>query len=444
MKKRKKIQPITLLFLGFFILIIVGACLLMLPFATKQGQNTSFIDALFISASAACVTGLSPFNTFEHWTLFGQIVILILIQIGGLGFMTIISVITWIVNKSIDLYGKSVLMQSAGTYSFGDVRPLLKRILIGTFIFETIGTILISVFLYPTYGPVGIYFGLFTSISAFCNAGFDLFSNSLVDLNSNPGILATIAFLIVIGGMGFLVWSDIIDSRFRAKKLQMHSKVVLTSMIFLIFIPALMFFIFDFTNISHDGAFSSMPLIDKITNSIFLSITPRTAGFYSVDLTKLTSASKSLIIILMFIGGNSGSTAGGLKVTTFIVIFLNLISNARGKDEVCIFKQKVNDNILRQSSALFISYLTLVVVSVVTIASIEDVSLESTIFECVSALSTVGLSLGITSSLSIWSKIVLILLMYVGRLGAFGLFTLVMGKTNEHAIQHAEGRIMVG
>ena len=335
-------------------------------------------------------------------------------------------------------------MQSAGTYSFGDVRPLLKRILIGTFIFETIGTILISVFLYPTYGPVGIYYGLFTSISAFCNAGFDLFSNSLVDLNSNPGILATIAFLIVIGGMGFLVWSDIIDSRFRAKKLQMHSKVVLTSMIFLIFIPALMFFIFDFTNISHDGAFSSMPLIDKITNSIFLSITPRTAGFYSVDLTKLTSASKSLIIILMFIGGNSGSTAGGLKVTTFIVIFLNLISNARGKDEVCIFKQKVNDNILRQSSALFISYLTLVVVSVVTIASIEDVSLESTIFECVSALSTVGLSLGITSSLSIWSKIVLILLMYVGRLGAFGLFTLVMGKTNEHAIQHAEGRIMVG
>ena len=205
-----------------------------------------------------------------------------------------------------------------------------------------------------------------------------------------------------------------------------------------------MFFIFDFTNISHAGAFSSMPLLDKITNSIFLSITPRTAGFYSVDLTKLTSASKSLIIILMFIGGNSGSTAGGLKVTTFIVIFLNLVSNARGKDEVCIFKQKVNDNILRQSSALFISYLTLVVVSVVTIASIEDVSLESTIFECVSALSTVGLSLGITSSLSIWSKIVLILLMYVGRLGAFGLFTLVMGKTNEHAIQHAEGRIMVG
>ena len=447
MNKFKRFQPITLLFAGFLVLILVGALLLWLPFSSKTG-HTDFIDALFVSASAACVTGLSPFNTFDHWNLFGQIIILILIQIGGLGFMTFISVVLMIVNKDLGLYEKTVIMQSAGTFSFGSVRPLLRRILIGTFIFEAIGAILLSVFLFPDFGSKAVWIGTFTSISAFCNAGFDIFSgtfsSSLSAFSANPGVIITVASLVLLGGSGFVVWSDIIDSKFRWSRLHMHSKIVLTATLALTVIPMALFFMFDFSNIGRPGAFEDISVGAKFLNAFFLSVTPRTAGFASIDYASLSPASKTLTVLLMFIGGNSGSTAGGIKVTTIVVIIFNLVANARGKDEVAIFKQSINGSIIRQSSALLISYLTILFIAVMIVTSVDDIGTEAAIFECVSGIATVGLSLGVTGSLSITSKIVLILLMYIGRLGAFGLFNLIMGKSNEHALLHPEGRIMVG
>ncbi|MCQ3035179.1 MAG: Trk family potassium uptake protein [Bacilli bacterium] len=448
MNKFKRLQPITLLFAGFLVLILAGAFLLWMPFASKDGHFSNFVDALFVSTSAACVTGLSPFNTFDHWNLFGQIVILVLIQIGGLGFMTFISVVLWIVNKDLGLYGKTVIMQSAGTFSFGSVKPLLRRILIGTFIFELIGAILLSVFFFPEFGFKGIWYGTFTSISAFCNAGFDLFSgsfsSSLSAFRNNPGVLVTIGCLILIGGSGFVVWSDLIDSKFRWGRLQMHTKIVLTSTLVLTIVPMFLFMLFDFTDFGRAGAYTTIDIGAKFLNSFFLAVTPRTAGFASVDYSLLSPASKTLTILLMFIGGNSGSTAGGLKVTTMVVIIFNLVANARGKDEVAIFKQRINGSIIRQSSALMLSYLAILFVAIMVITSVDDIGTEAAIFECVSGLATVGLSLGVTGTLSITSKIVLILLMYIGRLGAFGLFNLIMGKSSEHQLLHPEGRIMVG
>ena len=441
----KRVTPVGILFLGFLALILVGSGLLVLPFASKSGESIKYIDALFVSTSATCVTGLTPFNTFQTFTLFGQIIILLLIQIGGLGFMTLISILLLWIKKELGVYSKTILVQSAGSFSFGSVKHLLRKIVIYTAIFEFVGWITLSLLMLPDFGGEAFYYGLFTAISAFCNAGFDLFSDSLVTYSSNAGIMITIMILINVGGLGFIVLSDLFDCKFRFSKLQVHSKIVLIGDLILILVPSLLFFLFEFVDVGQNGTYMDLSIGEKILNSLFLSITPRTAGFYTLDYSKLTAASKELTSILMFIGGNSGSTAGGLKVTTIVVVIIAVISTARRNEDTIIFKRKISNKVIQQSNALFFAYLLLLLISITAISTAEaGITTEESVFECISALSTVGLSLGVTSSLSIFSKIVLIVLMYLGRVGAFGLFYLIFRKSNKHLIAYPEGRILVG
>ncbi|MDD7735350.1 MAG: potassium transporter TrkG [Bacilli bacterium] len=448
MVKKRKITPVRLISLGYLITILIGTLLLFLPITSKSGKFTNIIDALFTSTSATCVTGLVPFDTFSHWNIFGQIVILILIQIGGIGFMTIITLFFMMFKKNIGIFNRTVLMQSAGSYNISEVGALIKRIIKCTILCEGIGTIILTFcFMKDMNFAKALYYGIFHSVSAFCNAGFDIFGaagGSLTDYYSSPLVLITIMILIVIGGLGFIVWSDIIDSKFKISKLQLHTKIVLVFNSLLIIFPAILFFVFEFTGVGQKGSFQEFSLADKIFNSLFLSISPRTAGFNSVNLNELTSSGKLLTIILMFIGGNSGSTAGGVKVTTFIVVMANLISSAKGKKDVVMFKRKISTQIIKQSSSLIIAYLVLILVATLTISAVESCSLEEVLFETVSALGTVGLSLGLSATGSVFTKIILIFLMYSGRLGALTLFSLFIVDRNDKIIDEPKGKILVG
>lgn len=468
--KSNKMRPVRLLSLGYLITIMLGTFLLMLPIATKDGQASTniwenLVDCLFTATSATCVTGLIPFDTFTHWTMFGQIVILCLIQIGGLGFMTIITLVFMLLRRNLSLYNRTIMMQSAGSYNISEVTKLIKRIIIGTIIFESVGAIILFLAFWLGDGrEVGesIYYGIFHSISAFCNAGFDIIGSSspggsLVDYQSNPVVLITIMALIVIGGSGFIVWSDLIDSKFKFRKLQMHSKIVLVATSILIVLPAILFFVFEFTSFGNEGHYKDLPLFDKILNSFFLSISPRTAGFASLDLTELTPSGQLLTIILMFIGGNSGSTAGGVKVTTFVVVIANLIASARGNDKVVMFKRKVPTTVVKQSGALFVVYLIMILLATMAICSFEPelmknatgqvvpiFSFQNVLFEVVSAIGTVGLSLGVSAYASIGTQLILTFLMYTGRLGALALFSVFVNKKNEYLLEEPKGKIMVG
>lgn len=448
MVKKRKITPVRLISLGYLITILIGTLLLFLPIASKSGKFTNIIDALFTSTSATCVTGLVPFDTFSHWNIFGQIVILILIQIGGIGFMTIITLFFMMFKKNIGIFNRTVLMQSAGSYNISEVGVLIKRIIKCTILCEGVGALILTFcFMKNMSFGKALYYGVFHSISAFCNAGFDIFGaagGSLTDYYSSPIVLLTLMILIVIGGLGFIVWSDIVDSKFKVSKLQLHTKIVLLFNSLLIIFPALLFFIFEFTGIGQNGSFQEYSIVDKIFNSLFLSISPRTAGFNSVNLNELTSSGKLLTIILMFIGGNSGSTAGGVKVTTFIVVMANLFSSAKGKKDVVMFKRKISTQIIKQSSSLIISYLVLILASTLLISAIESCSLEEVLFETVSALGTVGLSLGLSATGGVFTKIVLIFLMYSGRLGALTLFSLFIADRNDNIIDEPKGKLLVG
>lgn len=442
-KYKKKLSTVSLLSIGFFITIVIGTALLWLPFASTE--HTRFIDALLTATSATCVTGLASVVTATHWTLFGQIVIIVLIQIGGLGFMTVITLFFMIFRKNIGLYNRTVLMQSAGSYNISSIPKLIKRIVIGTLIFETLGAAIIALNLWPTFGAKSIYYGVFHSISAYCNAGFDVFGDvSLVAFQSNPVILITIMMLIVIGGSGFIVWSDMIDSRFKFSRYQLHTKIVLIYNLILIFVPAILFFIFEFTTIGVKANFVDLSLGDKILNSFFMAVTPRTAGFASVDMTQVTPSGQLLTAILMFIGGNSGSTAGGIKVTTLVVVVATLVANARSQEHIVLFKRRLSPKIVNQSISLFIAYIILILLATITISSYEPFDLKNVLFEVMSAIGTVGLSLGVTAKAQIATKLILIFLMYIGRLGALTLFSVIMKDRNDSLIEKPEGKVLVG
>lgn len=448
MKNKNKIPPVRALSMGYAITILAGTILLLLPISTRSGETTKFIDALFTATSATCVTGLIPFDTFTHWTLFGQIVILFLIQIGGLGFMTILTIIFMIFKRNISLYNRTILMQSAGTYNISEVTKLIKRIIVGTLLIEAVGATILSLEFAKTLStPRAIYYGIFHSVSAFCNAGFDILGSSTGSLTqyfNNEVILITIMVLIVIGGLGFIVWSDLMDCKFKFNKLQLHSKIVLTGTLALIIIPAILFYIVEFTSFGNQGNFQHLEFTDKLLNSFFLSISPRTAGFITLDLTQLTSSGKLLTIILMFIGGNSGSTAGGIKVTTFIIVLVSLLASARGNRKVRLFKRRVPSKVVTQAGSLFVAYMLMIIMASLIITSIEQFTFEQVLFEVVSAIGTVGLSLGVSASAGVITKLVLILLMYTGRLGALALLAVFVTEKNENIIEEPKGRILVG
>lgn len=441
--KHHHLSVVGLLSIGYIITIIIGTILLLLPIASSE--KIKWYDALFTATSATCVTGLIPFPS-TTWSTFGQIVIICLIQIGGLGFMTIISLIFMLLKKRIGIYNRTVLMQSAGGYTISGVTQLIKRIIIVTFITEGIGSIVLALrFSKDMEIGKAIYYGIFHSVSAFCNAGFDIFGVSLINYKSDYIVLITIMLLIMFGGLGFIVWSDLFEHGFKFKKYELHSKIVLVFNGLLIIIPAILFYIFEFTNLGNAGKFTDLTFSEKILNALFLSVSPRTAGFNSLPLEDLTSSGKLLTIVLMFIGGSPGSTAGGVKVTTIVIVIANLVALAKGNKEVVLFKRKINNNIIKQSSALVLAYLIISIIASLLICAVEiNEPLEKVIFEVISGIGTVGLTLGLSGTCTIFTKLILTFLMYIGRLGAFSLFDLIFRTNDKEHLEKPEGKVLVG
>lgn len=433
------------LFLGYALIILLGSALLSIPVASATGSSHGYVDCLFTATSATCVTGLVPFDTGLGWSLFGQIVILVLIQLGGLGFMTVITLFYLLFGKRVGLHDQNILMQAQGSLSPGEIVPLIRRISVMTLATEGIGTLILFLRFRARFGMRGLYYALFTSVSAFCNAGFDVFgTGSLTGFRSDAAVLLTVSLLIIVGGVGFVVLSDLFGRRFRLGRCYLHTKVVLIANAILIFGGTVLFFLLEFTNVGVRGSFSDLPLGEKIVNALFLSVSPRTAGFNAVDLTEVSGTGQFLTVLLMFVGGNPCSTAGGIKVTTAVVVLANLSAASRGSKEVRILNKSVPETIVRQASAILLSYLLLTVGAVLAIGVFEPAGLNEILFEVVSAIATVGLTLNLTSSLSAVSKLILVFLMYIGRLGAFSLFELFGRQHKKEYLSRQKGQIMVG
>lgn len=415
--------------LGYLVVVLTGSILLILPFATAEGESTTYIGALFTATSASCVTGLTPYVTGTHWTLYGQIVILLLIQLGGLGFMTFVSSLFLIFRRGMGLDSRNTLMASAGGGKLAGLSGLVKRILIGSAMFETLGACLLAIRFIPDYGiGRGIYYAVFHSVSSFCNAGFDLLgATSLAAYRTDPIVSLTVCGLIILGGLGFCVWGDVLDCRLKFKKFQLNTKVILSVTFLLLLVSTAMFLGFEWDNPEYTG----MNFGQKLLVAFFNATTPRTAGFFTTDPAKLSESGYLLTVLLMFIGGSSGSTAGGLKVGTFTVILMGMLNVFRGRRDINIGKKRIKKSLVSQALAIFAALLMMVIIATLAICAIErgqDAGFKEVLFECVSAMGTVGLTLGITPHLHTASHIILIFLMYAGRVGILTL-ALALAKT---------------
>ena len=447
-RERKPLSASKYLAFGYFVIILAGTFLLCTPFARSSFNWTwnSFISS-WTNPLDACVTGLIVQDTGTYWSIFGQIVILLLIQLGGLGFMSIISLIILIFKRKMSTKQRKVAMQASGMFEIGDVNSTIKRVVSYTIVFETLGTALLMIDFIPRFGGIGVYYSIFTAISAFCNAGFALFENSLIDFNNNPLVLITVMGLIVCGGLGFFVWENIFRGALRWKRFNLHTKLVLIGTSIIIILPAVLFFLFELKGEALEG----MSAPQKWLNSFFLSITCRTAGFNTFDLTKLTNSSIMLCNVLMLIGGCSGSTAGGVKLTTTIVLVLAIVSAAR-KQDISVGKRRIEDGLVRQAGAIFIFYLILLNVAVVIMFAFENwfgngvYAFRDTMFECISAIATVGLSTAGTVNLSIASKILIILLMYIGRTGGLTIIYIFIerGNNDDGILKHPSEKVLIG
>ncbi len=440
-KKTLKLSSFQIISLGFFGVILLGALLLMFPISNNNKEWTPFIDTLFTSTSAVCVTGLIVYDTATHWSLFGQVIILILIQIGGMGVVTLVASFFLITKKKIGLLARGTMQDSISSHDIGGIVKFIGFILKGIFLIELIGALIMMPVFINDYGIEGIWMSIFHSISAFCNAGFDIMGtktgefSSLTSYVGNPIISLTISFLIIIGGIGFLVWRDIIDNKFRFRKYKLQSKVVLLVTLSLVIIPTIYFFFFEFQN---------MKFNERLLASIFQAVTPRTAGYNTVNLNAISEVGLSVMIILMLIGGSPGSTAGGMKTTTIAVLFSSVVAFFNKKDETEIMKRRISDETVKSALAIFIMYFTLFLGGGLIISKIENISMITSLYETASAVGTVGLTLGITPSLHIVSKMVLIISMYFGRVGGLTLFFAAIGASKKSISKYPLENISVG
>lgn len=399
-------------------IIIIGSLLLMLPISSVSGKVTPFNESLFTATSAVCVTGLVVHDTGSYWSTFGQAVILILIQIGGLGVITVAASFALLSGRKISLMQRSTMQEAIAAPKIGGIVRLTGFVLKATLIFELSGAVIMMPVLCKDYGVKGVWLAVFHSISAFCNAGFDILGTdaskyvSLTQYVNCTSINLAVIFLIVIGGIGFLTWDDIYNNKFKIKKYRMQSKIILVTSLILILLPAIYFFIFDYSDYS---------IGNRLLASLFQSVTTRTAGFNTTDLTKLTRPSQAIMIFLMLVGGSPGSTAGGLKTTTMAVLILNAFACFKRKEHVCAFGRRIDDSVIKSAATIVMMYITLFFIGGVSICTIEKLPLVASLFETASAIGTVGLTLGITPKLSLASQIILIILMYLGRVGGLTL-----------------------
>lgn len=431
---RRRIRYLTsaqIIILGFFSIILLGALLLMLPFSAKCGRITPFSKTLFTATSAVCVTGLVVVDTGSYWSAFGQTVILLLIQIGGLGVITVASLFTMLSHQKISLMQRSIMQDAISAPQVGGIVRLTRFILRGTILIELLGAFfLLPVFL-RDYGIRGVWMALFHSVSAFCNAGFDLLGTSaapFVSISSyvgNPVVNLTIMLLIILGGLGFLTWNDIYTWRFRLHRYRLQSKIILTATGFLILLPAVFFFFEDL---------SSLPLQSRILASLLQSVTMRTAGFNTVELSKMSGPSQAIQIVLMLIGGSPGSTAGGMKTTTFVVLLANFVATIFQKEDAQMFGRRMEESAVKTAATIFFMYAALFFTGAVILSVYERLPLSACLYETASAVGTVGVTLGITPKLHLLSQLVLIVLMFLGRVGALTLiFAAISTRTHSFA-----------
>ena len=426
--RKFRLSSFQIIILGFAGVILVGALLLMLPISTTEGCVTPFNEALFTATSAVCVTGLVVQDTGSYWSTFGQAVILMLIQIGGLGVVTVAASFALMSGRKISLMQRSTMQDAISAPKVGGIVRLTLFILRGTCLIELIGALAMLPVFCHDYGWHGIWLAVFHSVSAFCNAGFDILGTndnlypSLVGYVQNPVINITIMLLIITGGIGFLTWDDICENKLHFHRYRMQSKVILVTTFALIVLPALFFFFVDF---------GTLPLGERIQAALFQSVTPRTAGFNTVDISGMSGASLSLIILLMLIGGSPGSTAGGIKTTTLAVLLGNAVATFRQRDSVQFFGRRVECHAVKTAATILTMYLALFFLGGVFISVYENLPMSSCLYEAASAVGTVGLSLGITPHLHIPSQMVLIALMYFGRVGGLTLiYAAVSTKKN--------------
>ncbi|MBP5343440.1 Trk family potassium uptake protein [bacterium] len=441
LKKRFKLTSFQIILLGFVGIILVGTILLMLPISSKSRVFTPFIDAFFTSTSAVCVTGLVVYDTATYFSIFGQAVLLVLIQIGGIGVVTIASLFIILSGKKIGLSRRGTLMSALSAPSIGGIVKLTRFIIRGVLIIELIGALLMLPEFIINFGARGIWLAFFHSISAFCNAGFDIMGTeanqfqSLTGFSSSVSINVVIILLIVIGGIGFLVWKDVLDNKFRFSKYSMQSKVVISITGFLIIVPALYLFIFEFKELN---------FLERFLASIFQSVTTRTAGFNTIDLNNISDAGISIMTMLMLIGGSPGSTAGGMKTTTIMVIVATIVSVFNKKKNARLFNRRLDDTDIKVALTVFFMYISGFILGSILINAIEGGSFKTIAFEVASAIGTVGLSLGITPSLTIASKIILAVFMFFGRVGGLTIVYAAIGNKDPDVSKYPLERISIG
>lgn len=446
-KIQDKITYVRIIAVGYLTVILLGTGLLMLPASTAVGEKTGFLTALFTATSATCVTGLVVADTATHWTLFGQTVILFMIQVGGLGFMTMGVLLAVLLRQRISLRARGILQESMNYMQMGGVIRLVKTTFKGTLLFECAGSVLLAARFIPVFGVgKGIFFGIFHSISAFCNGGFDLMGtysgqySSFVEFHGDILINVVLMALVVLGGIGFFVWSDIKKNGLCWKRYMLHTKITLFSTIFLLVAGTVLYFLFEDQNL-----LAGMSGKEKFLAAAFSSVTARTAGFNTIDTGGLTHASKLLTMLLMFIGGSPGSTAGGIKTVTALVLVAYVWSNLRDSKGVNMFRRRLDDDVIRKASNVVVISLLMAVFAVIFICFKQPgLPVEDVMFEVFSAIGTVGMSTGLTRSLTTASRIVIILLMYCGRIGSMSFALSFTERKKVAPVQFPVEKIMIG
>lgn len=430
---------------GFLVIILCGTGLLMLPVSARGMQGTDFLSALFTATSATCVTGLVVVDTYQHFSLFGQMVILLMIQVGGLGFVTIGVRVLLMMGKKISLSDRGLLKDSVNALALGGIVRLTKLIVKGTLLVEGVGALLLSFRFVPEFGLwEGIYYSIFHAVSAFCNAGFDLMGrfeeySSLVRYADDWLVNLTVVGLILIGGLGFLVWNDLVKNKLNFRRYNLHTKMVLTAFVGLVAVPSLMFW-----GLERGGVLGTLSPSGQFLGSLFAAVTPRTAGFNTTDVAGMGDAGKILTLVLMLIGGNPGSTAGGVKTTTVMVLLCYIVSMIQHRDGVNIYGRRLEDGMIEKAAVVFTLTLTLAVTASFCICAVDRLPMSDVLLETFSAVNTVGMSTGITRQTGVFSRMVLILLMYCGRIGSLSFALAFTDKRRTSRVRQPMERINIG
>ena len=443
----KRLTGAQVIALGFFVIILIGTALLCLPIATRTGESAGFFDALFTATSATCVTGLVVQDTALFWAPFGQAVILALIQIGGMGFITIATLLMMLLRKRVGIRNREYMVESISTADNGSILPLTKKIFIGTVGIELLGACLLSIRFIPLTGHVGkgLWYSVFHSVSAFCNAGFDLMGpysgeySSLTAFAADPLVNLTVIGLITLGGLGYWVWEDLWYKRWHVKRWRLQSKLVVTVTLTLTVAGTLLFFLMESANRD------KQPLGEQLLRALFDAVTPRTAGFNTSDTAGLTEGSKLLSVMYMFVGGSSGSTAGGIKTTTLAVLILFTITEITHRRDTYVFRRRLSEDTLHRAAAVATGNLLLALIATVAVTALHPLLGLSDIFiETFSAIGTVGMSTGITRGLCGEARCILIFLMYCGRVGSLSFSVALLEQRSRPPVTHPTETIIVG